>query len=554
MSVAPSSTITEQVQSVDLDGPAARWRWLLLPAFLAALPALAMAIVELAHIGSPSEPVGDLALLARDADRALHGELLLGPYSRFGWNHPGPALSYWLAPFWWASGHHYGGLGMGAAVLSALMLALIVLAVGRTVGRRAAWATSAVLVCFCWTYGVGRLREPWNPAAVILPLVVVAVAGAAAAAGRRWWLTWCAVAATLALQAHVGSAPVLGGFVTVTALVGLLGHLRSGRAIQRWWAPSLVTLALLGVMWMPPLAQQVFDGKGNMSELTRFITESPTPHHTWTSIWGPAERLAPLTVPGYGTLIGGTGPGPGQPRLFDRAVLVMLGAGLVVGTARAIVRRLRFGGALAAAGLVGAPLAIVAAYRIQYVIYPYLLFSVVSVGLVAWVSLAVTVSGLAEGPLDRPTPKHRHGRRSASWRVKARAAALPGLVVMASVAIAVSAAGTTPSGPLRNDPEVGRLSERIRSLPHGRTPQVMVQFDQDHWPLGAGIVRDLEAHGYRTSVPVPWRYMFGSQARVTGHEQIRFVVTSSGARHPPARDTDLLVTSDHGVSLYVGPP
>lgn len=524
----------------------------MLPAVMAALPALAMAAVELANIGSRSAPGGDLALLARDVDRALHAELLLGPYSRFGWNHPGPALSYWLAPFWWASGHHYGGLGLGAAVLSALMLVLVVLAVGRTVGRRAAWATSAALVGFCWTYGVDRLREPWNPAAVVLPLAVVAVTGAAAAAGRRWWLPWCAFAATLALQSHVGSAPVLGGFVAVAAVIGVVGHLRSGRSTHRWWAPSLVTLALLGVMWMPPLAQQVFDGKGNVSEVTRFITGSPTPHHSWDSIWGPVQTMAPLTVPHYGTLLGGTGAGPRQPRLLDRAVPVMLGAGLVIGAAVAVARRQAFGGALAAAGMVGAPLAIVAAYRVQGAVYPYLMFPVVSIGLVAWVSCAVTITGLAAPRLDGARPDHQ--RRAAAWRVKARAGALPAAVVVASVAVAASATGITPSGPLRNQPEVARLSQRVRAVPHAPTaPQVMVQFDQDRWPLAAGLVRDLEAHGYRASVPAPWRFMFGPQTKATGREQLRFVVTSSGPRKPPARGTDLLLASDHGVSLYVGP-
>src|SRR3569623_388146 len=148
----------------ETDRPAARARTLLWPTAVAILPALAVAVVELANLGQRAVPSGDFALLTTDVDRALHLSLSLGPYSRFGWHHPGPMLSYWLAPFWWASGHRYGGLGLGAALLSALTLGAMVAAVGRSLGRNAAWVAAALTICFSLSYGLDRLREPWNPA------------------------------------------------------------------------------------------------------------------------------------------------------------------------------------------------------------------------------------------------------------------------------------------------------------------------------------------------------------------------------------------------------
>ena len=44
---------------------------------------------------------------------------LVGPYSRFGWNHPGPALYYVLAIPYWLSGRSSSGLALGALAVNA---------------------------------------------------------------------------------------------------------------------------------------------------------------------------------------------------------------------------------------------------------------------------------------------------------------------------------------------------------------------------------------------------------------------------------------------------
>ena len=45
-----------------------------------------------------ASPASDFALLELSTDEALRGTQLLGPYSRFGWRHPGPAYFYLQAP------------------------------------------------------------------------------------------------------------------------------------------------------------------------------------------------------------------------------------------------------------------------------------------------------------------------------------------------------------------------------------------------------------------------------------------------------------------------
>src|SRR5258706_2457511 len=59
-----------------------------------------LALLAYARQAAPYVPVGDLALIESYTIDASGGKLLVGAYSRFGWNHPGPAYFYLLAPFY----------------------------------------------------------------------------------------------------------------------------------------------------------------------------------------------------------------------------------------------------------------------------------------------------------------------------------------------------------------------------------------------------------------------------------------------------------------------
>ena len=49
-------------------------------------------------------PLADIAVLEMYVRNALTGSLLVGPYSRFGWHHPGPLYFYLIAPLYRAAG------------------------------------------------------------------------------------------------------------------------------------------------------------------------------------------------------------------------------------------------------------------------------------------------------------------------------------------------------------------------------------------------------------------------------------------------------------------
>src|SRR5437016_3928499 len=65
-------------------------------ALLAVFAALAM--VATVRRAGPTWPTADAALIELYTMSATRGEQLLGPYSRFRWHHPGPAMFYALVP------------------------------------------------------------------------------------------------------------------------------------------------------------------------------------------------------------------------------------------------------------------------------------------------------------------------------------------------------------------------------------------------------------------------------------------------------------------------
>ena len=79
-----------------------------------------LAMVSFARVTPPITTDSDFAV-----DRGVHGlatrgRLLVGPYSRFGWNHPGPFYFYFQAPLYALSGHKAASLYAGALAINLL--------------------------------------------------------------------------------------------------------------------------------------------------------------------------------------------------------------------------------------------------------------------------------------------------------------------------------------------------------------------------------------------------------------------------------------------------
>ena len=285
------ATVPESPERRPRHPGAGRW-----PAWLPVAAAVAIALVALAPIiavliqrwGRPYVPVADPAtidLRIRDVWSFSSSTPLTGPWSRFGWNHPGPTMYYLLALFSGATGEQAWASLVGNILLQGVAVAWIARLSWKSGGLRWMIPWLAVVTLSYWATGPPIFLELWNPN-VVFPFFTLLLLQAwlvGSGEGRR--LVGMAFVGSFLVQTHVGYAlPVFA--VSVWAVVRLLvAEHRAGRRMGRWslWWPPLTVLA---VLWFVPLVvESVVHPPGNAVRLVRsYLGLDGAPHLPYLGI------------------------------------------------------------------------------------------------------------------------------------------------------------------------------------------------------------------------------------------------------------------------------
>ncbi len=478
------------------------------------------------------EPVSDWAAIEVSvADvGSVHGPLV-GSYSRFGWNHPGPALAWLLAlPYRLAGSPNGMLLGVvaldAAAVFGAWWLAR------RRGGPALAASTAVVLALVVHALGVDVLVNPWNPWAALLPSVLLVFLAWDVALGGRWSIPVGLAVASFVVQCHLGYLPLAGGLVAWSAAVlgwRAVRHRRSARHVDdvdadattgprhaRLRTVALVSAAVVAALWVLPVVQQVTGDRGNLAEIARGYGEDLTTASTATSEATPGALATGgrVRADGVGLLAREAGRPPwlgfGEPVVVPGAVepagaaWLLLPLGVLAGLALVAVRSRWVEGGLAvgtaAVGLAatGAGLAAIVGPA-----YPWLVRS-------AWAPVAflVAVAGAAAARAVR------------TWApAAAERLARPAAVGAATVVVALgcwTALGAVDA-PLPREVD-GPMMERLRAglepwLDATDPGRVAVYGDGTGLPTWyAGVTAAVARHGTEVELPGWWGRVF-----VPGH-------------------------------------
>ena len=209
----------------------------------------------------PIREVSDGAILEIYTLEALRGALLVGPYSRFGWHHPGPLYFYTLAPWYWLSGLHTAGMQAGALAINLIATWVIVRTMIAEASTPTAIAVSSFTAWYAFRTG-DMLVSVWNPHIVVLPLVAYTVLAAAAAGRpRRSYLLGLVVVGAFLAQTHLAMVPIV-------AVLGVAAAWKSRRLSGTTWA---IAVAVKLVLWIPPLVEQLTHRPGNLVSIARFF-------------------------------------------------------------------------------------------------------------------------------------------------------------------------------------------------------------------------------------------------------------------------------------------
>ena len=240
-------------------------------------PFLYIAVNVFVH-GVPDLPSsGDAALLELSTRNVFSRWILLGPYSRFLFFHPGPMYFQIRYPV-------YAILGQSSSsflVVTVLIQMLCLYFAWRSVESSEGAATASVFLVPAALYLLATDKSiwlsEWNPHIVILPFMLFVISLAAAVSGRPAWLAASVVAGSLAAQTHIAVIPSMAA-VTIAAVVFALWPrlIASGARIRFRPKPLLVGLGLFVLLWSAPLYQQLFPrgGQGNMSRIVQYFQES----------------------------------------------------------------------------------------------------------------------------------------------------------------------------------------------------------------------------------------------------------------------------------------
>lgn len=251
--------------------------------------------------------VGDAAANSLLVNDAQAFSLLVGHYSRVGFNHPGPAVLYLQAAgealFTDVLGITPGPYNGQAVALLLLQAAVVAAVVGIVFSWTRRWpvAVAALAACLLWYEGhTHAISSTWMPHVVVAPFLLLIVSAASVAAGRVRHLWLLAASAGLLVHAHVEFAlfaPVLVLAALATWAVserrGPLGLWRCG---PRSW---LAALGIVGAFVAPIALNTVLNWPGEVPKYLGYSSEqaaqSPTlleALHYARQFWTPDSPIA----------------------------------------------------------------------------------------------------------------------------------------------------------------------------------------------------------------------------------------------------------------------
>jgi len=231
---------------------------------------------------------GDLALITLSMEKAKSFSLFLGPYSRFGFNHPGPISSYFYAlgdiilffiPNQW-----------GSFLLTQSLINISWIMAAAFCVRRIFSSAASVYLILALTISLiiappGSFSSPWGPSTLPYGEVAILFSCLAIWFGDKIALYIFIFSTSFVLQNHISSLPL----VAVTSLIFLLS-LWKNRLFSCKRIIGLVSFITL--LWLPPLLELAALGsRSNLFDLYRFLSKAKLDHSLSEVIIGLSNLL-----------------------------------------------------------------------------------------------------------------------------------------------------------------------------------------------------------------------------------------------------------------------
>ena len=437
-----------------------------------------------------------------------------GPYSRYGWRHPGPLYFYLLAPVYALGGFNSAALKLGALLINLTSLALIAWVATRHAARVPRLAVIGS-ICLFAALIAEALPSVWNPHVIMLPFALSLVLAAAAGSGNARYLPALAVAASFVAQTNLSLAPVSAA-IALTAMVLLYRRLiqddklRFADAMRRTIRPLAVSALVSLVLWAPPLLEQFRSRRGNLGLLMAFFSDPGHRGQLAIDAWRAWADSLSLFIRAKPVIPWGASFEPSGGWTASLEALGMVG--LLYATSHTKLSRehplLRSLGTLV---LVGSLVALWSCTRIEGGINGYSVFWISSLGVLGVAALgglgAAWLADRLRVPESAPSAWLVHGIAIAGVAI----VAVLGSMELQNQRLAAERRALVV-------PTVPRLVDGLRIYMAKRGIHRPLLDIRGQWGDAAGVLLNLYRGGERLAVTSEWEFMFGPQFRRSGTE------------------------------------
>ncbi|UCH94212.1 MAG: hypothetical protein JSV88_28620 [Candidatus Aminicenantes bacterium] len=457
----------------------------------------------------------------------------LGPYSRFGWNHPGPIYFYLLLPFYALFSMGTQSLYVGAVFINIVSLLTLLYFLFKSKNNYFFYFMAFLLSLYIvYVLGFNAFSTIWNPYVTILPFAAIIFMCTYLSLGNLKVLPLVALFSSFVVQTHVAYIPVLSGIIFISLLLCGLEKRRvsknsplekDGQKPGKETLKSIgITIGVLLVLWIIPIVETIKYPPGNLMQLVYYFMSSTTSH-------GLSESIAAVSGAANAPLVKFLGLFfPGISLSTTGSLLILFFIQLVLVTAAGIVlyrSGKKYQLHLLVFGLAGLIIAVISAMKITGPIYPYLIKWMSVIGFINWSVIGFTfflvltklfkpikiIPGL-EGISAKISPRHKQ-------------VIIVSLVLIISVVFFIRQQEAVHiSSQIKRNPGkyryIGEISAAITNYTaKNNISSFLVKPIHSLWPIEAGVVNQLYKSSVCFSLEDNWLFWFGYQFRQRKQEK-----------------------------------
>ena len=486
--------------------------------------------------------ISDEAALELRVVNATKNIQYLGPYSRFGWNHPGPIYFYLLLPFYALFSMGTQSLYAGATFINILSLLTILYFIYKNKNNYFFYFMAFLFSWYIYFYlGLGFFRSIWNPYVTILPFAAIIFICVYLSQGNIKVLPLLALFATFVVQTHVAYVPAAAVIIFCSLLLygiekwktakeNAPPHLEGASPMVKFYRVLIkkelkiigITIGLLAILWLLPILDIIKSPRGNLLQLVYYFLSSKVSHGIGESIIAVSSITnAPLIKFLQGLFPGLTLSTHGALTSLFIIQLLLTGAAGIVN----FLHKKKYLLHLLIFGMAGLLVSVVSTTKITGEIHTYLIKWMSVIGFINWCAICFTFLALLVKPFKQTKIYSTVKPFSSKVWVKHKKTLVMSTIIIISTVLFIQQQEAIyhASQIKRNEAKyryIGEISDAITGyVEKNNMSSFLLKPVHTLWTTGAGVANQL----FKSSIPFSlgdnWLFWFGYQFRQKKEEK-----------------------------------